>query len=263
MSSMKIGIIGGTGVYDPNLVSDEKKMKMHTPYGATSDLVITGNFKGVDIVVIPRHGTGHIINPTNVNYRANIWAMKHLGVTHILAPSAVGSLSKNYKPGDFVFTDQFIDRTTKRISTFYDGNQVCHIGMAEATCPQLRMLLSQEAKKLGLPYHKEGTCVVIEGPRFSTRAESELFRSWGADIIGMTMVPECVLAREAEICYATIATVTDYDVWKVDNEVSVDQVIKTMKLNNERVKKLLEAVIPKIADDSSCSCRNALKGTFM
>ena len=258
---VKIGIIGGTGVYDPKLVEDEKSNKIHTPYGPTSDFVMTGKFKGIDIVVIPRHGMGHIVNPTNVNYRANIYAMKQLGVTHIIAPSAVGSLKEEYKPGDLVFTDQFIDRTTKRVQTFYDGKQVCHISMAEPMCGNLRGLLMQAAQKLGLSFHKTGTIIVVEGPRFSTKAESNLFRSWNADIIGMTMVPEVVLAREAEICYASVGMVTDYDCWK-EEEVTGDMVVATMKKNAVNVKKLLEAVIPLIKDDD-CACRHALKHALM
>ncbi|PIN70648.1 S-methyl-5'-thioadenosine phosphorylase [Candidatus Woesearchaeota archaeon CG11_big_fil_rev_8_21_14_0_20_43_8] len=253
---VKIGIIGGTGVYDPHLVEDEKKNKVHTPYGSTSDFVMTGKFKGVDIVVIPRHGNGHIMNPSNVNYRANVWAMKELGVTHIIAPSAVGSLKEEYKPGDLVMTDQFIDRTTKRDQSFYEGNQVCHIGMAEPMCAALRGLLNDTAKKLGLRHHEKGTVVVIEGPRFSSRAESNLYRSWNADIISMTLVPEAVLAREAGICYASVGMVTDYDCWK-EEEVTSDMVVQTMKANAENVKKLLQAVIPLIKK-TDCKCASAI-----
>ncbi|MAG38464.1 S-methyl-5'-thioadenosine phosphorylase [Candidatus Woesearchaeota archaeon] len=261
---MKIGIIGGSGVYDPNLLQESKQIKIHTPFGPTSDLVTTGKIEGIEVVIIPRHGSKHTINPTNVNYRANIWAMKELKVTHILAPSAVGSLREEYKPGDLVFTSQFIDRTTKRKSTFYEGNQVVHIGTADPTCPEIRDLLAIEAEKLGFSFHKEGTCVTIEGPRFSTRAESKAFQMWGGDIIGMTMVPECVLAREAEICYSTIAMVTDYDVWKEGEEVSNEKVLKTMSENLENVKKLLIITIKAIAKlNRNCSCKNALQGALM
>ncbi len=254
---VKIGIIGGSGVYDPNLVEDSKKIKVHTPFGKTSDLVTTGVFKCVEIAVIPRHGIGHRINPSNVNYRANIWALKSLGVTHILASSAVGSLREEYKPGELVLVDQFIDRTYKRHTTFYEGDQVCHVSTAEPFCPTLRQRLKLEATKLKMPFHEKGTCVVVEGPRFSTKAESRMYQSWGANIIGMTMHPEATLAREAEMCYASIAMVTDYDCWK-DKPVDLDEVISTMAKNVSKVKDLFTAIIPKI-DGRDCSCRSALK----
>ena len=258
---VKIGIIGGTGVYDPNLIEDAKKIKVHTPFGKTSDLVTTGIFQGKELAIIPRHGSGHRINPSNVNYRANIWAMKQLGVTHILASSAVGSLKEEYRPGELVLVDQFIDRTYNRKTTFYEGDQVCHISTAVPFCPSLRQKFREEAEKLNLPFHRKGTCVVVEGPRFSTKAESNMYRSWGADIIGMTMHPEATLAREAEICYATVAMVTDYDCWK-DRAVDIDEVMTTMKNNVERVKKLFTAVIPRI-DDDDCSCKVALKSALL
>lgn len=259
---MKIGIIGGTGVYDPEIVKDSNSIKLNTPYGALSDLITVGKIGKIDVVIIPRHGVGHIINPTKVNYRANIWAMKHLGVTHILAPTAVGSLREEIKPGDFVFPDQFIDFTKKRQYTFYEGNQVCHISTAEPFCPTLRTTLMDEAKKLKMRAHPKGTIITIEGPRFSTKAESMLFRSWGADIINMTTIPECILAREAEMCYAAIAMSTDYDCWK-EHHVSGEMIIETMKENIGKVRRLLAEVIPKIKDDKNCICRNALKGAFI
>jgi 5'-methylthioadenosine phosphorylase len=258
---VKIGIIGGSGVYDPKLLEDSKKIKVHTPYGKTSDFVTVGKFKGVDMVVIPRHAEGHRINPSDVNYRANIWAMKELGVTHIIATGAVGSLKEEIKPGDLMFTDQFIDRTTKRASTFYEGTQVCHISIAEPTCKELRKILAEEAKSLGVPFHEKGTCVVIEGPRFSTKAESAMHRSWGADVVGMTMVPECVLAREVGICYATVALITDYDVWK-EQHVTIDEIIRVMGGNLEKFKKLVAATIPRIAD-KDCECKEAAKNSLI
>ena len=259
---IKVGIIGGSGVYDPNLLENPERKKVHTPYGAPSDLVTTGIYKGVPVAIIPRHGTGHVINPTLVNYRANIWALKSLGVTHVLATSAVGSLKEDIRPGEFVFTDQFIDRTTKRESTFYDGQQVCHISVAEPACPTLRALFAREAKTMKYPFHERGTCVVIEGPRFSTKAESKMFRMWGADIIGMTLCPEIVLAREAELCYASVAMVTDYDVWK-EQHVSMDMVLETMRKNSEKVRTLLGNVIPKIKEERPCGCGSALKTALL
>jgi 5'-methylthioadenosine phosphorylase len=258
---VKIGIIGGSGVYDPNLFEDAKKIKVHTPYGRTSDFVTVGKFKGVDMVVIPRHGEGHRINPSDVNYRANIWAMKELGVTDIIATGAVGSLKEEIKPGELVFTDQFIDRTTKRNSTFYEGSHVCHISIAEPTCKELRKILTQGAKRLGIAHHEKGTCVVIEGPKFSTKAESAMHRSWGADLVGMTLVPECVLAREAGMCYATVSLVTDYDVWK-EQHVTIDEIIKTMGENLHKFKDLMSEVIPKI-QDRECECREAIKTSLI
>jgi len=262
---VKIGIIGGTGVYDPNLIEDAKKIKVHTPYGKPSDFITTGIYKGKEVAVIPRHGSGHRINPSNVNYRANIWALKSLGVTHLLTSSAVGSLKEEYAPGQLVFADQFIDRTYKRKTTFYEGDTVCHVSTAEPVCPSLRNLFIEAAKKLNYKHHEKGTCVVVEGPRFSTKAESHVYRSWNADIIGMTMHPEATLAREVEICYATVAMVTDYDCW-YNKPVNTEEVIKTMKANVSKVKDIFSAVIPQIDEnikDSKCGCGEALKFALM
>ena len=257
-----IGIIGGTGVYDPGLFEDVIEVKVYTPFGAPSDNVLIGTYKGIKVAFIPRHGRSHTIPPHRINYRANIWALKELGVKRILAPSAVGSLREDYRPGDIVIPDQFIDRTQGRKATFYEEGVVCHISMADPFCPELREILISEAKKLGFPVHPTGTYVCIEGPRFSTRSESKLFRSWGADIIGMTLYPEVVLAREAQICYATIATITDYDVW-ADKPVTAEEVIKTMKENIEKVKKLIMNVIPKIPEERSCECHKAIYEALM
>jgi len=258
----EIGIIGGTGVYDPQLLKNVKEIKVHTPYGAPSDLVTFGELKGRKIAFIPRHSSKHTIRPTDVNSRANIYALKQLGVQWILAPAAVGSLKEEFKPGDIVFTDQFIDRTTKREQSFYKSPKVCHISVAEPTCPELRSILSKVAEAMKIRYHKTGTYVCIEGPRFSTKAESKMFRQWGADIIGMTLVPECVLAREAEICYASISTVTDYDVWK-DHAVTIDEILGTMKKNIEKVKKIIAETIAKIPKERKCECKDALKGALI
>ena len=260
---VKIGIIGGSGVGAPDILENAVRIKQHTPFGATSDLVTTGKCKGIDVVMIPRHGEGHRIAPSLVNFRANMWAMKELSVTHILAPTAVGSLQKQIAPGDLVFVDQFIDRTTKRASTFYEGTQICHIPMAEPFCPQLRKLLAESAAALSLPHHKKGTVVTIEGPRFSTKAESHMFRLLGCDIINMTTVPEVVLAREAGICYAAIAMSTDYDCWhESETPVSVEMVMSTMKKNAENVKKLLLDVMPTITD-FPCKCHEEWKTSLL
>ncbi|MBI2663178.1 S-methyl-5'-thioadenosine phosphorylase [Candidatus Woesearchaeota archaeon] len=256
---VKVGIIGGSGIDNPEIMQDSKKIKVHTPYGSTSDLVMTGKVKGVDVVVIPRHGDSHRIYPSNVNYRANIYAMKELRVTHIIAPTACGSLREEIKPGDLVFIDQFIDRTTKRHQTFYEGVEVCHISMAEPFCNKIRKLLVETAKELNYPYHEKGTMVTIEGPRFSTKAESKLFRSWGCDTINMTTVPEAVLAREAGICYQPIAMSTDYDCWHQSEEkVTTEIILRIMKNNSEKVKQILINVIPKIKD-WDCYCKEEIK----
>ncbi|MEM3421540.1 MAG: S-methyl-5'-thioadenosine phosphorylase [Candidatus Hadarchaeum sp.] len=258
----EIGIIGGTGLYDPKLLKNIEEIEVETPYGSPSDSITLGELNGRKLAFLPRHGKKHTIRPTDINYRANIFAMKQLGVTRILAPSAVGSLKEEYRPGDIVFVDQFIDRTTRREESFYTGNKVCHISVADPMCPELRKTLIEAAKRTGIEAHPTGTYVCIEGPRFSTKAESRMFQSWGADVIGMTLVPECVLAREAEICYASIATVTDYDVWK-EHPVSTEEVLKTMRSNLEKVKRLIAETIAIIPQERSCECKNALKNAFV
>jgi len=258
----EIGIIGGTGIYDPQLLQNVEETKVHTPYGPPSDLITLGEIDGRKIAFIPRHGKKHTLRPTDVNSRANVYALKQLGVQHILAPCAVGSLKEELKPGDIVLADQFIDRTTRREQSFFEGPRVCHISVAEPMCPNLRKILAKVAAESGIRYHKTGTYVCIEGPRFSTKAESELFRSWGADVIGMTLVPECVLAREAEICYASIATVTDYDVWK-EHPVNAGEIAKTMAENVEKIKALLSDAIPKITRIRKCECVAALKNALV
>tara|TARA_B100000315_G_C14477031_1_gene541123 strand:- start:324 stop:1115 length:792 start_codon:yes stop_codon:yes gene_type:complete len=260
--SAEIGIIGGTGVYDPEILEDPREIKVHTPYGETSDFITIGYINGRKTAFIPRHGKGHRIAPHLINARANIWSLKHLGVTTILAPSAVGSLKENISPGHIVLPDQFIDRTKSRTSTFYEGTQVCHISTADPFCDQLLEIIHTAGSNLGLRIQKGGTYVCVEGPRFSTRAESKMFKSWGADIIGMTLIPECVLAREAEMCYASIATVTDYDVW-ADKPVSCQEVIETSKKNVKNIKFILREVIPRIPDERTCSCKDALKDAIL
>ncbi|MCW3998374.1 MAG: S-methyl-5'-thioadenosine phosphorylase [Candidatus Bathyarchaeota archaeon] len=258
----KIGIIGGTGLYDPDLLKNVKELTIDTPYGPTSDSIIIGELAGKQVAFLPRHGKKHTIRPTDVNSRANIFALKKLGVLQILAPSAVGSLKEEYKPGDIVFVDQFIDRTTKREQSFYTKEKVCHISVAEPMCVNLRKNLIAIANNLDFKFHEKGTYVCIEGPRFSTKAESKMFRDWNADVIGMTLVPECVLAREAELCYASISTITDYDVWK-DHPVSAGEVAETMKANVEEVKQIILKAIKYLPEESGCECRKALKNAFL
>jgi 5'-methylthioadenosine phosphorylase len=254
----EIGIIGGTGLYDPKLLRNVEEIKVRTPYGPPSDSIAIGELEGRRVAFLPRHSRKHTIRPTDVNSRANIFALKKLGVHRILAPSTVGSLREEFKPGDVVFADQFIDRTTRREQSFYAGKQVCHISVAEPMCPELRQTLIKAANDMNINTHHTGTYVCIEGPRFSTKAESRLFRTWGADIVGMTLVPECVLAREAEICYCSIATVTDYDVWR-DQPVTVNEVLKTMKANVEKVKSIITEAIPNIPKERTCECKSALQ----
>lgn len=258
----EIGIIGGTGLYDPELLKNVEEITLTTPYGAPSDSMTIGELSGRQVAFLPRHGRKHSIRPTDVNSRANIFALKQLGVQRILAPSAVGSLKEEYKPGDIVFVDQFIDRTTRREQSFYTEKRVCHISVAEPMCPEVRRTLVAGAKKIGVSSHNTGTYVCIEGPRFSTKAESKIYRSWGADVVGMTLVPECVLAREAEICYATIATVTDYDVWK-DHPVCVDDIVKTLRSTIEIVKQIIVEAIANLPKERSCDCGSALKNAFV
>ena len=262
--NVDIGIIGGTGVYDSGLFSDKKEIKIHTPYGEPSDQIIVGEYAGRKVAFLPRHGRGHRIPPHKINARANIWALKELGVKRIIAPSAVGSLQEGYKPGHIALPDQFIDFTKGREYTFYDGGQVAHVSMADPFCPELRVITAGVIRKLDFPFRDAATYVCVEGPRFSTRAESKFFRDFmKADIIGMTLVPECTLAREAEICYLSIATVTDYDVWS-DMPVSSKEVIETLHKNVEKTKKLLAELIPSIpADRAKCVCGRALEGSLL
>ncbi|XP_026502143.1 S-methyl-5'-thioadenosine phosphorylase [Terrapene carolina triunguis] len=250
--AVKIGIIGGTGLDDPDILEGRTEKYVDTPYGKPSDALILGKIKNVDCVLLARHGRHHTIMPTNVNFRANIWALKEEGCTHILVTTACGSLREEIQPGDVVMIDQFIDRTVKRQNTFYDGCYsnlpgVCHIPMAEPFCTKTREVLMEIAKKHGIKCHSKGTMITIEGPRFSSRAESLMFRNWGADVINMTTVPEVVLAREAGICYASIAMATDYDCWKEHEEaVSVDKVLKTLKENANKATSILLTAIPQI-----------------
>jgi len=256
-----IAIIGGTGVYDPGLLKNKKEIKVYTPYGDPSDFITLGTYAGRRIAFIPRHGRGHRIPPHKINARANIWALKHLGVTRILAPAAVGSMRMQLKPGHIAIPDQFVDFTKSRQYSFYDGGEVCHVSTADPFCPELRTFTVKTARSLKLNVHDKATYVCIEGPRYSTRAESRFFKDYvKADVIGMTLVPECVLAREAEICYLSIATITDYDVW-ADKPVSTKEVIETLQKNVQNTRKLLAELIPKIPlQRKKCECGKALEG---
>ncbi|MDR0460116.1 MAG: S-methyl-5'-thioadenosine phosphorylase [Nitrososphaerota archaeon] len=259
----EIGIIGGTGLDDPKLFNNIKEVTIDTPYGKPSDVISIGELGDKLVAFLPRHGKKHTIRPTDIPVQANIYAFKQLGVKRILAPSTVGSLREEYAPGDIVFVDQFIDRTTRREQSFYTQaeGKVCHIGIAEPMCSELRKVAINITKELGIKTHETGTYVCIEGPRFSTKAESKMYRSWGADIVGMTLVPECVLAREAELCYTSISTVTDYDVWK-DHPVCIDDIVTVMHANIANVKKIIAETVKAIPTQQSCNCKNALNGAF-
>lgn len=257
---VKIGIIGGSGLEDPDILKDASEVDVETKYGKPSSKLTLGKISGVDVVILSRHGKTHSISPTNVNNRANILALKEQGCSHVLAATACGSLREEIKPGHLVFVDQFIDRTTKRHQTFYDENKgVCHIPMAEPFCPELREKLIETAKELNLNFHDKGTVVTIEGSRFSTKAESHMFRLLGGDVINMSTVPEAVLAKEAGLCYQAIAMSTDYDCFlETEKPVTIDIVLATMKTNAENVKKLWLNVIPKIKN-TECQCKEHIK----
>ena len=240
----KLGIIGGSGLYSMEGLEDSKWIKVNTPWGNPSDEILQAKLNGKEICFLPRHARGHKINPSNINFRANIDALKQLGVTDIISMSAVGSLKENLEPGKFVIVDQFIDRTFARVKTFFDQEIVAHVSMAKPTSPGLMQTCEKVLKKLNIPFQKGGTYLVMEGPQFSSLAESNLYRSWGADVIGMTNMPEAKLAREAEIRYATIAMVTDFDCWHPDHEdVSVEQVVKTLLGNAEKAKKVVAELL--------------------
>lgn len=259
----EFGVIGGTGLYDPKLLKNIQEITIDTPYGKPSDAFTIGELGGRTVAFLPRHGKLHTIRPTDLNVRANIWALKRLGVKRILAASTVGSLREDYAPGEIVFCDQFIDRTTRREQSFYSlaEGKVCHISVADPMCPELHKTVIEVAKGLGIKMHETGIYVCIEGPRFSTKAESRMYQKWGAEVIGMTMVPEVVLAREAEICYTNISTVTDYDCWK-DHNVCVDDIVNIMRTNSENVKHIIAETIAKTPSNCSCNCHSALEGAF-
>jgi len=261
---VKIGIIGGSGLEDPNILKDAKEINVETKFGKPSSALTIGKIEGIDAVILSRHGKKHSIHPGKVNYRANIMALKEQGCTHIIASSACGSLKEEIKPRDFVVIDQFIDRTYGRQSTFYDEDNVAHIPMAEPFCKDIRKLLYETAKELKLRVHEKGTVITIQGPRFSTKAESNLFRSWKADVINMSTVPECVLAREAGICYAVVCMSTDYDCWhSSEQSVDIQMILKTFKKNAENVVKLFLKTIPKIKDNPECNCKTDIKNAII
>jgi 5'-methylthioadenosine phosphorylase len=258
----EIGVFGGSGFY--SLLSDAREVTIETPYGAPSDKLAIGEIAGKRVAFLPRHGKSHQYPPQSINYRANLWAMKELGVTRIIGPTACGSLVAEVKPGDMVVADQIVDRTTGRKDTFYDGPITTHVSFADPYCPQLRPLAIDALRAAGVTTHERGTVVVIQGPRFSTRAESKWFSGHGWEVINMTQYPESYLARELEICYVNISLITDYDVGLEGQDgiepVSHAEVIKVFSSNNERVKQAIFKIIEAIPAERTCGCGHALTG---
>lgn len=260
MPQAKIGVIGGTGLYDIEGLTDIKEVNIDTPFGKPSDTITIGKLEGVGIAFLPRHGKGHHISPTELPVRANIYALKSLGVEHIIAVCSAGSFKQGIKPGHLVIPDQLIDRTRNRVNTFFSDGIVVHIPFAEPFCSILCQVLYESAKEAGASVHPSGTFVVMEGPAFSTRAESRLYRSWGADIIGMTALPEAKLAREAEICYAIIGCVTDYDSWMERSEpVTIGVILNTLFQNIDTARKIIKLAISRIPERQDCGCATALE----
>lgn len=259
--SADIGIFGGSGFYEL-LGPGAKEIWVDTPYGAPSGAITVGDFEGRRVAFLPRHGRGHELPPHRIPYRANLWAMRELGVRCIFAPCAAGSLQPRVKPGDFVVCDQFVDRTSGRAGTFFDGPVVVHISMADPYCPRLRRILIEEAGKLGITVHDTGTVVTIEGPRFSTRSESRWFSQAGWEVISMTQYPEVVLARELGLCYANVSLITDYDAG-LEGDPSVkavthEAVLEVFKANNDKVITLMRAAVRRTSDDPTCACHSAV-----
>jgi len=264
MPQAKIGVIGGTGLYDIEGMSDIEEVEINTPFGKPSDAIVIGKLEGVGIAFLPRHGKGHRISPTELPARANIYALKSLGVKHIIASNSAGSFREEIKPGDLIIPDQIIDRTRSRVSSFFGEGVVAHIPFAEPFCPVLSQIVFEAARQVGASVHQGGTYVAMEGPAFSTRAESRLYRSWGADIIGMTALPEAKLAREAEICYASIACVSDYDSWHEGKEpVTVDVILDIQHKNIDTVKKIIKLAVTRIPEERRCGCATALETAFV
>ncbi len=264
MPHAKIAVIGGSGLYQIEGLTNIEEVNIDTPFGKPSDTITIGRPGSVGIVFLPRHGKGHRISPTEVPARANIYALKSLGVEHIIAVNTVGSFKSEIKPGNLVIPDQLIDRTRQRVNTFFGEGIVVHIPFAEPFCPTLSQILYQAAKETGANVHPKGTYVAMEGPAFSTRAESRLYRSWGADIIGMTALAEAKLAREAEICYAIIGCVTDYDSWQEKGEpFTVDTILNTLRLNTDTIKKIVRLAVARIPRNRDCGCATALKDAII
>jgi 5'-methylthioadenosine phosphorylase len=260
MSQKTIGVIGGSGLYEIEGLTDVKRVRVETPFGEPSDEFTTGTLGDTRMVFLPRHGIGHRLLPGEINYRANIYGMKKLGCEWLISVSAVGSMKEEIAPGHIVIVDQFFDRTKERPGTFFGSGIVAHVEFADPVCPDLSEILYRAAQEAGAAVHKGGTYMCIEGPRFSTRAECNIYRKWGIDVIGMTNIPEAKLAREAEICYATMALATDYDCWhETEESVSVDIILETLKKNVSMAKSIIKNSVGKISGPRECKCATALK----
>lgn len=257
-----LGIIGGSGLYDIEGLVNKKWVKVNSIFGEPSDEILFAELDGLEIRFLPRHGRGHLLTPSEINYKANIEALKKIGVTEIISISAVGSLREDYVPGDFVLVDQFVDRTHSRKSTFFQNGLVAHVSMAHPVCSRNGSHILEAAKHESIKIHEKGTYIVMEGPQFSTKAESEIYRKWECDVIGMTNMPEAKLAREAEICYTSVAMVTDFDCWHPNHEnVTVDAIIKVLTANAANAKKLIKSFVPFFLNDNNsenCTCKKAL-----
>jgi 5'-methylthioadenosine phosphorylase len=259
-----IGIIGGSGLYEMEELNDVEHVSIKTPFGSPSDAYTIGTLEGIRVAFLSRHGKGHRLTPSELNFQANIYGFKILGVEHLISITAVGSLRENIRPLDIVVPDQFFDCTKQRRSTFFGNGLVAHIAFADPVCPDLAQLIYKGGSKVGAAVHSGGTLLCIEGPSFSTRAESIVYRQWGMDIIGMTSLQEAKLAREAEICWAAIALVTDFDCWhEEESEVNVETVVQNLKKNISLAKKIIQAVVPKISEERKCICAKALKDAIM
>jgi len=259
-----VGVIGGSGLYQMAGLDQLREVRVSTPFGPPSDAYVKGKLNGVEVIFLPRHGRGHRILPTEVNFRANIFGMKKLGVERIISVSAVGSLQEEIAPGHVVVPDQFIDRTTQRPSTFFGKGIVAHVSLADPFCPVLSETLSRAAREDGAKVHHKGTYLCMEGPQFSTRAESRLYRSWGADVIGMTNLQEAKLAREAEICFTTLALATDYDCWnEAAGDVEIERVLMILKQNVDLAQRIIRRVLSRLPEARSCACAGALKDAII
>lgn len=260
----RIGIIGGSGLYDIEGLEQVRERRVSTPFGKPSDVIVLGSLAGVPLAFLSRHGRGHRVSPSEINYRANVYALKSLGVERIISVSAVGSMREHIRPGDVVIPSQFIDLTKRRPSTFFERGIVAHISLAEPICGSLATSLEQAARVVGATAHRGGTYVCIEGPQFSMKAESHLYRQWGVDVIGMTNMPEAKLAREAELCYATVALVTDYDCWhETEESVTVEAILATLHRNVALAKQVLGTVVPTLKEERNCLCHQALRDTII
>ena len=259
-----VGVIGGSGLYQMAGLENVREVRVSTPFGPPSDLYVRGALKGTEVIFLPRHGRGHRLLPTEVNFRANIFGMKKLGVERIVSVSAVGSLQEEIAPGHVVIPDQFIDRTTQRPSTFFGKGIVAHVSLADPFCPELSETLARAAREDGAKVHHKGTYLCMEGPQFSTRAESRLYRSWGADVIGMTNLQEAKLAREAEICFTTLALATDYDCWnEAAGDVEIERVLAVLKQNVDLAQRIIRRILSRLPERRSCGCADALKNAII